>query len=90
MTIRLFGDHTKRDYVRQVAEFIAFLGWSPDQAEPEDLRLHQLHLASLGASYARMNLACTALRFFFHITPGRAGLAIAWRASRRLSACPWC
>lgn len=73
MTIRRFGDHTKRDYVRQVAGFTAFLGRAPDQAEPEDLRRYQLHLASLGASYARMNLACTALRFFFHVTLGRAG-----------------
>jgi integrase/recombinase XerD len=73
MTIRHFGAHTQRDYVRQIYEFSRFLGHSPDRAEPEDLRRYQLHLASLGASYARMNLACTALRFFFHITLGRAG-----------------
>ena len=73
MTIRQFGEHTQRDYVRQVRAFTAFLGLPPDRAEPEDLRRYQLHLASLGASYARMNLACTALRFFFHITLGRAG-----------------
>ena len=30
---------------------------SPDRAEPEDLWCCQLHLASLGASYARMNAA---------------------------------
>lgn len=73
MTSRQFGEHTKRDYVRQVREFAIFLGRSPDQAEPEDLRRYQLHMASLGASYARMNLAGTALRFFFHTTLGRAG-----------------
>ncbi|MFG1294877.1 tyrosine-type recombinase/integrase [Xanthobacter variabilis] len=73
MTIRRFCNHTKRNYIRQVAEFTAFLGRAPDQAEPEDLRRYQLHLASLGASYARMNLACTALRLFFHVTLGRAG-----------------
>ena len=73
MTIRQFGEHTKRDYIRQVQEFAMFLGRSPDKAEPEDLRRYQLHLASLGASYARMNLAGTALRFFFHTTLGRAG-----------------
>jgi integrase/recombinase XerD len=54
MTIRQFGEPTKRDYIRQVREFAAFLGRSPDQAEREDLRRYQLHLASLGASYARM------------------------------------
>ncbi len=73
MTIRQFGEHTKTDYIRQVREFTAFLGRSPDRAEPEDLRRYQLHLASLGASYARMNMAGSALRFFFHITLGRSG-----------------
>ncbi len=73
MTIRQFGEKTRRDYIRQVREFTAFLGRSPDRAEPEDLRRYQLHLASLGASYARMNLASTALRFFFHVTLGRSG-----------------
>ena len=73
MTIRQFGEHTKKDYIRQVREFAAFLGRSPDRAEPEDLRRYQLHLASLGASYSRMNLASTALRFFFHTTLGRPG-----------------
>ncbi len=74
MVIRQFGEHTKRDYIRQIREFTAFLGRSPDRAEPEDLRRYQLHLASLGASYSRMNLAGTALRFFFHVTLGRPGL----------------
>src|SRR4051812_30829663 len=73
MTIRQFGEKTRRDYIRQVREFAAFLGRSPDRAQPEDLRRYELHLASLGASSARMNLASTALRFFFHVTLGRPG-----------------
>ncbi len=73
MTIRQFGEKTRRDYIRQVRAFAAFLGRSPDRAEPEDLRRYQLHLASLGTSYARMNVAGTALRFFFHVTLGRPG-----------------
>jgi integrase/recombinase XerD len=73
MSIRQFGEKTRRDYIRQVREFAAFLGRSPDRAEPEDLRRYQLPLASLGASYARMNVAGTALRFFFHVTLGRPG-----------------
>jgi integrase/recombinase XerD len=75
MTIRQFGEKTRRDYIRQVREFAAFLARSPDRAEPEDLRRYQLHLAALGASYARMNLASTALRFFFHVTLGRPGFS---------------
>ena len=73
MPIRQFGGKTKSDYIRQVREFAVFFGRSPDRAEPEDLRRYQLHLASLGARYARMNLAATALRFFFHVTLGRSG-----------------
>src|SRR3954464_9215770 len=73
MIIRQFGEKTRRDYIRQARAFTAFLGRSPDGAEPENLRRYQLHLASVGASYARMNLAITALRFFFHVTLGRPG-----------------
>jgi integrase/recombinase XerD len=73
MTIRQFGGKTKSDYIRQVHKFAVFLGHSPDRAEPEDLRRYQLHMASCGASYARMNLAATALRFFFHTTLGWTG-----------------
>ena len=73
MTIRQFGEHTQRDYIRQVRQFTAFLGRSPDRAEPEDLRRYQLHMASLGASSGQINQAATALRFFFHTTLGRAG-----------------
>jgi integrase/recombinase XerD len=71
MSIRQFGPKTKADYVRVVADFARFLGRSPDQAEPEDLRCYQLHLAAEGASPAQMNLAVSALRFFFKVTLGR-------------------
>lgn len=72
-TIRRFGEHTQRDYVRPVRDFTAFIGLPPDRAETEDLWRYQLHMASLGARYARMNLASMALRFFFHVTLGRIG-----------------
>ena len=32
VTIRQFGEKTRRDYIRQVREFPAFLGRSPDRA----------------------------------------------------------
>lgn len=73
MTIRQFGEKTQRDYVRVVADFARFLSRSPDQAMPEDLRRYQLHLASEGASPAKMNAAVSALRFFFKITLARQG-----------------
>lgn len=90
MTIRRFGEHTQRDYVRQVREFTAFRGLPRDRAEPEDLRRYQLHLASLGASYAGMNPACTVLRFFFHLTWAGPASVTAWRGFRRPIACRWC
>jgi integrase/recombinase XerD len=73
MSIRQFGEKTQRGYVAVVADFARFLGRSPDQAEPEDLRRYQLHLASEGASPAKMNAAVSALRFFFKVTLGRQG-----------------
>lgn len=73
MSIRQFSEKTQRDYVRVVADFARFLGRSPDQAEPEDLRRYQLHLATDGASPAKMNAAVSALRFFFKVTLARQG-----------------
>ena len=73
MTIRQFGPKTQHDYVRVVADFAQFLGRSPDQADPEDLRRYQLHLAAEGASPAKMNAAVSALRFFFKVTLARPG-----------------
>lgn len=73
MTIRQFGEKTQRDYVRVVADFAQFLSRSPDQAQPEDLRRYQLHLAAEGASPAKMNASVSALRFFFKVTLGRQG-----------------
>jgi integrase/recombinase XerD len=73
ISLRQFGPKTQHDYVRVVADFARFLGRSPDQAEPEDLRRYQLHLASQGASPAKMNAAVSALRFFFKVTLGRSG-----------------
>jgi len=71
MTIRQFGAKTQNDYVRGVRDFTRFLGRSPDLGEPDDLRRYQLHLATLGASPAKMNAAVSAFRFFFKVTLGR-------------------
>lgn len=68
MTVRQFGAKTQTDYVRVVRDIARFLGRSPDQAEPENLRRYQVHLASFAASPAKMNAAVSALRFFFKVT----------------------
>jgi site-specific recombinase XerD len=71
MTVRGFTPCTQRGYLAAVENFTAFFGRSPDQASAEDLRRHQLHMRSIGASATSMNAAVSALRFFFGTTLGR-------------------
>ena len=82
MTIRRFTEKTQGDYIRHVRAFAAFLGRSPEVAEPEDLRRFQRHMAASGARAATMNAAVSALRFFFQITLGRAGFGACLAATR--------
>ena len=80
MTVRGFNnEHTRRDYVRQVRSFAAFIGRSPDTATAEDLRLFQLHQTRSGMRPPSINSAVSALRFFFTVTLDRPDL------SRRLT-----
>ena len=74
MTARRFGEDTKRDYVRNVRKFAAFLGRSPDTATSEDLRRFQVHLAKQQIGVATINAAIAALRFFFTVTLERPDL----------------
>ena len=82
MTVRGFNEHTRRDYVRHVRSFAAFLGRSPDTATAEDLRLFQLHQTRTGLQPPSINSAVSALRFFFTVTLDRPDL------SRRLTVVP--
>jgi integrase/recombinase XerD len=68
MTIRKLAAKTQASYIRAVRNFTIFLGRSPDQANAEDLRRYQLHLASSGIAVPSQNAAVTALRFFFTVT----------------------
>ena len=68
MTARRFSEDTKRDYVRNVRKFAAFLGRSPDTATSEDLRRFQLHMAQQQVGPSTINAAIAALRFFFTVT----------------------
>ena len=74
MTIRKVGPKTQAGYIRAVKNFAAFLGRSPDQANAEDIRRYQLHLASGGLSVPSVNAAMTALRFFFKVTLRRGNV----------------
>jgi hypothetical protein len=82
MTVRGFNEHTRRDYVRHVRSFAAFIGRSPDTATAEDLRLFQLHQTQSGMQPPSINSAVSALRFFFTVTLDRPDL------SRRLTVVP--
>jgi site-specific recombinase XerD len=82
MTVRGFNEHTRRDYVRHVRSFAAFIGRSPDTATTEDLRLFQLHQTRIGMQPPSINSAVSALRFFFTVTLDRPDL------SRRLTVVP--
>ena len=74
MTARRFSEDTRRDYVRNVRNFAAFLGRSPDTATKEDLRRFQLHMAQQQISASTINAAIAALRFFFNVTLERPDL----------------
>jgi len=71
MEVRGFTACTQRGYLAAVRNFTAFLGHSPDRADKEDLRRFQHHMRASGASAANMNMAVSALRFFFGVTLGR-------------------
>ena len=71
MTVRNFVEKTRKDYIRHVKTLAAFLGRSPDTAEPEDLRRFQLHQRQTGVQPPTMNAAVSALRFFFTVTLDR-------------------
>jgi integrase/recombinase XerD len=74
MTARRFSEATRKDYVRHVRTFAAFLGRSPDTATSDDLRRFQLHMAQQQVSPWSINAAVAALRFFFTVTLERPDL----------------
>ena len=75
MAIRKLGPKTQSGYIRAVKNFAAFLGHSPDQANADDIRRYQLHLASSDLGVPSVNAAMTALRFFFKVTLRRSDVA---------------
>jgi site-specific recombinase XerD len=75
MSLRNFSEKARKDYVRHVKTFAAFLGRSPDSATPDDLRRFQLHQSKNGVQPPTMNSSVAALRFFFNVTVDRPELA---------------
>ncbi len=75
MTVRGFTDKTRKDYIRTVAGFAAFLERSPSTATAEDIRRFQIQQSERGMNAPAMNSAVAALRFFFNHTADRPDLA---------------
>jgi len=89
MTVRGFTDKTRKDYIRTVAGFAAFLERSPSIATAEDIRRFQIQQSERGMGAPAMNSAVAALRFFFNHTVDRPDLArklIRLRYPRKLPA----
>jgi integrase/recombinase XerD len=75
MSVRGFTEDTRRDYIRCVKAFAAFIGRSPDMATAEDIRRFQVHQTQAGVQPPSINSAVSALRFFFTVTLDRPDLA---------------
>ena len=71
MTMRKLSPGTQRGYVRSVKRFVHFFCRSPDEANAEDLRRFQLHLAKEGVTSTSINQTLTGLRFFYSVTLSR-------------------
>ena len=74
MTVRNLSPATQRSYLHAVTKFSRFFGCSPDRLDLEDVRTFQVHLVAGGMSWSAFNQTVCALRFFFGVTLGRAGL----------------
>lgn len=75
MAVRGLREHTRRDYIRHVHRFAAFLGRSPDTATAEDVRRYQVHQRESGAQAPTINSTVSALRFLFTVTLDRIDLS---------------
>ena len=71
MSLRKLAPATQRGYLRAVERFTRYFRRPPDQADAEDLRRFQLHLATEGVSGTNINQHLTGLRFFYTTTLSR-------------------
>jgi integrase/recombinase XerD len=71
MTIRNLSPSTQQSYIYAVAKFSRHFNCSPDRLGMEHVRTYQLHLVENKYSWAHINQAACALRFFYGITLGR-------------------
>jgi integrase/recombinase XerD len=75
MAMRGLRSATRRDYIRFVRSFAAFLKRPPDTATAEDIRRFQVHQHESGVQPPTINCSVSALRFFFTVTLDRPDLS---------------
>lgn len=73
--MRGLHEETRRDHIRFVWSFAAFLRRPPDKATPEDIRRFQVHQAESSGEPPTINCSVSALRFLITVTLDRADLS---------------
>ena len=71
MMIRNLSPATQQSYLYAIAKFSRHFGHSPDRLGLKEVRVYQLHLIAQQRSWAHINQAVSALRFFYSVTLGR-------------------
>lgn len=87
MTVRNLSPATQRSYLHVVRKFSRHFNRSPDRLGLDDVHAFEAHLVSKGISWPTLNQTVCALRLFYGVTLGSAGIPerIAYaRKSRRL------
>ena len=72
MNLHRLSRATRHNYLRDVTRFANWLGRPPDLATDEDLRRYQIEQRETSLGAPAMNMAVSALRFFFNTTTTRA------------------
>src|ERR1700758_4154848 len=80
--VRNLSPVTQRCYVHAVARFARHFDRLPDRLGLAEIRAYQIHLTTIGISWAGFNLAVCALRFFYGASRSAARLT---GVCRRLS-----
>ena len=74
MTARNLGPASQVGHLRACKRFAAWLGRSPETAEPDDVRDFQQHLIETGTSICTRNRTMTGVKFLFRVTLRRHDL----------------
>ncbi len=74
MSARNLGPASQVGHLRACKRFAAWLGRSPETAEPDDIRDFQQHLIETGTSICTRNRTMTGVKFLFRVTLRRHDL----------------